>query len=294
MSNLPVLLDTLVHNVHERIQSQSPFIWVRDEPTEEDLDHIVKESADSDRFDKLRLKSTMMTDLKQGKAVLQCRRGPYAKVLVVTYPEVSLPWALWARIFQAFGPPPAPNKLWRIVWFANLTKREFPSNPSAPLTPIVGNHGAKEIGPQHVNGGYTQACNPSAVVIYRYEEGSRVLLHELLHAACLDNMNDEEPVREALTETWAELFLIAVQAGGNKKKAQRLWAIQSQWIADQAAVLEGEYGVSTPMDYAWRYTVGRREILNRFHISLPAPSCYPKEALQNSLAFTAPALNTLA
>jgi hypothetical protein len=134
------------------------------------------------------------------------------------------------------------------------------------------------------------SCDPSAVVIYRYEEASRVLIHELLHAACLDNPHDDEPIREALTETWAELFLIAIQSGGSKRKAGHLWTIQSQWIADQAAVLESAYKVTTPLDYPWRYTVGRREILSRFRIQLPPPSENPMMNLQGSLSFTAPPL----
>ena len=134
-------------------------------------------------------------------------------------------------------------------------------------------------------------------MIYREEEVCRVLVHELLHAACTDNMKHPEWMREVLTETWAEIFLIAILAKGSMGKAKKLWKIQAQWIADQESVLKGVYGVLGPESYAWRYTVGRRQALMRLGMELPGtlsqqgamlPSA--SHAFPNSLRFTSPEL----
>jgi hypothetical protein len=127
-------------------------------------------------------------------------------------------------------------------------------------------------------------------VIYREEEVERVLIHELLHAACTDDMDKPEWMREVLTETWAELFLVAILANGSLRKANRLWKIQAQWIANQQHVLTTEYGVLTPDSFPWRYTVGRAAALENLGIKLPPPSSQPRADLGNSLRFTSPAL----
>jgi hypothetical protein len=152
---------------------------------------------------------------------------------------------------------------WRVIWFAHPRKREFPeaSNQKEPEANALNASLHNEaIQPLHVNGGYAYACQPETIVIYREEEAGRVLVHELLHAACTDDMKNPEEIREVLTESWAELFLIAVLAKGSLAKAKKLWRMQAQWIIDQETVLKG-YGVLTPLNYAWRYTVGRREIM---------------------------------
>jgi len=256
--------------MQKQMQKQS-FDFVRDQPTEEDINHILQQ-ADSE-FDPLQLRKQMLEDLKVGKAQLLCRRGPFAKVLVIVHPEnrEKIPWKLFAKIFQAFGPPltpPSPHKKqWRIVLFAHPSLRRLPEPGEKP-------------GPQHLNGGYAYPNDPSSIVIYRLEECERVLVHELLHAAGTDGDEPDE-IREALTETWAELFLIAIKAG-SQRKAVELWKIQAQWIADQEAALN-----LLPTDYGWRYTTGRRAVLEKLGLQLPAPSLNTREALGGSLRFTA-------
>lgn len=281
---LPAVLDQCVESVGSALKTTDPLVWVNDEPTQDDLDHILNETSYS-RFDPLELRKTMYEDLKTGKARLVCRRCRYAKVLVVGYKGTTLSWRLWARIFQAFGPPPAKTgeKEWRVVLFANPTPRLFPDS-SKNLNTVVSEEGMP--GPAHINGGYAYPKRPTSVIIYRLEEAERVLVHELLHAAGTDNLTLPEETREVLTETWAELFLIAIQAQGNKKKAQALWQEQAQWIADQNARLKTEFGVDTPSKYAWRYTVGRTEALASLGLDLPEGQSHRAF----SLRFTAPSL----
>jgi len=277
---------------------------VRDEPTEDDLTHILKETSPSP-FDPLKLRAEVYDDLKAGKARLVTKRGPTAKILAIVYPETKIPWATFGKIFQAFGEPlsratsgeplsratsgePAKGqKQWRLVWFANKKQRTFPER--APTQANLASSHTLRVEPLHINGGYAYSCQPETIVIYREEEAARVLVHELLHASCTDNMNQPEEIREVLTESWAELFLIAILSS-TPAKAKKLWASQSQWIVDQETVLKG-YGVTSPADYAWRYTVGRRGVLEGLGLRFPRPSQDPAFMLGGSLRFTSSALS---
>jgi hypothetical protein len=95
----------------------------------------------------------------------------------------------------------------------------------------------------------------------------------LLHAACTDP-NASLPIKEATTETWAELILVALCSRGNEDKAKDLWKLQSSWISNQNRLLFTKYGVKTSEDYAWRYTVGREGILKSLHIELPKATSF--------------------
>ena len=280
---LPPVLETLVDHIGRRTKGKC--VWVVDQPTQADLDHLLKEATQPSQFDPLKLRETMlnrlgsdrpgknlMNQLKAGSATLVCYRCELGKVIAIVEPGTDVPLEEWGRVFQAFGPQAAGP--WRIVWFANPTPRQFPADGSAPT-------------PANLNGGYTYPCRPDTVVVYRKEEATRVLIHELLHASCTDNMANPEAIRESLTETWAELFLVAVRARGSRRRAAVLWRAQAQRIADQEAELMRR-GVLGPGDFAWRYTVGRRPVLAALGIDLPEPSTDPLTQLQGSLAFTCP------
>jgi len=287
-----LLLETLCSKLKDHYETSEPLIWVNDEPLEEDLDHILQQVREDSPFDPLELRQQTLDDLKSKKARLITKRCAYAKVLAIIYPtsqpdfpdqrvssdqmvssDQRVPWDLFAKIFQAFGKPRSSS--WRLVWFANPTKRLFP-----PIgTPITA---------ANVNGGYAKRCLPDTIVIYREEEVARVLVHELLHAACTDNMEESVEVIEAKTETWAELFLVAILAKASLRKAASFWRIQAQWIADQEYILTRNYGIQGPSDYAWRYTVARREVLKSLGIELPTPK--PSKQSNLSLRFTSPSL----
>jgi hypothetical protein len=284
------VLETLVDHVGRQIAGK-PLVWVVDQPTEDDLNHVMTEATQPSQFDPLQLRVTMlarlnaevspqpgkalMKQVKAGQAKLVCYRCSMGKVIAIVDPDTDVPLEEWGRVFQAFGSQrPGNGKPWRIVWFANPTPRLFPEDGSAPT-------------PANLNGGYTYPCRPDTVVVYRKEEATRVLIHELLHAACTDDMDTPEAIRESLTETWAELFLVALRAHGSQRRAAALWRAQAQRIADQEAELTRR-GVLTPADFAWRYTVGRRHVLAALGIDLPEPSPDPLTQLQGSLAFTCP------
>ena len=259
---------------------RTPYEWVRDEPTQEDLLHITREIGPSE-FDPLDFRAEVYNDLKEGKAKLVTKRGPTAKVLAIVYPDTKIPWKTFGKIFQAFGKPSGKpsgqggQPYWRLLWYAHPRRREFPSN-------------SLQVEPLHVNGGYAYACQPD-IIIYREEEVERVLVHELLHASCTDDMRDSVEVREVVTESWAEIFLIAILSG-TLAKAKSLWKIQSQWIVDQEIILRNEHDVNGPNSYAWRYTVGRREVMEKMGMPFTSPSNEPALMFRGSLRFTSPSL----
>jgi hypothetical protein len=275
---LPIF-DSIVPEIHKRIPKKAQ--WIRDAPTDDDL-QAVKEAGEGDSvFDPIGLRTSLFQDLQEGRAELMCRRllgSVPAKVLVIVAKGQTpfLSWKLWANIFHAFGKCRNGNE-WRIIFYCSSAKRTLPQKGESP-------------GQKHVNGGYAYPNDPSSIVIYREEEATRVLVHELLHACGSDNMSNTEQMREVLTESWAEVFLIGVLANGSVQKAKHLWKIQSQWIVDQEHVLRNQYAVNSPSDYSWRYIVGRREVLERFGFRFPNPSANPRAAIEDSLRFTSPIL----
>jgi hypothetical protein len=226
------------------------------------------------QFDPLKLRQNLWELGEHRKATILSKSCDYAKVLWIQ-PEgtdIEPPWEDWGRVFQWLGYAPQGLK-WTVFWFPAHIKRILPPKGNA-------------VGPESLNGGYCFPCNPTIIVVYRFEEATRVLLHEVLHAACTDPPYASLPIKEATTETWAELFLVALCSKGDTEKAKRFWALQRQWISNQNHILQKQYHVRSLEDYAWRYTVGRAFILHDLRIELPAP----KSQKGNSSRLTHPAL----
>ncbi len=230
-----------------------------DQPSPEDLQTFQKEALQDSFFDPLKLRRNLWEEADSGGGRILCQSCGLAKVLWIQPKgsDVEPYWSSWGRIFQFLGPSPDGHP-WRVFWFPTYKKRLLPAR-------------GQEVGPAHINGGYCYPCRPHTIVIYRFEEATRVLFHELLHAACTDPQNVPLPIKEATTETWAELFMVAFCSKGDIQKAKFYWKLQSQWIADQNYILETYHKISCVENYAWRYTLGRAFILENLHISLPKP-----------------------
>lgn len=256
MQSLPLVLKQCIQEVKQLYQ-HPPQQWLLDKASQDDVSMMKQQSQSDSTFDTLALRSSLWRQLEEGTATLRCKTCENAKVVYLQTKREEPPWDLWGRILQWLGPPPSGGK-WRIFWFPARTKRQYP-------------RGGQEVGPSSLNGGYSYPCTRDMIVIYRLEEATRVLIHELLHAACCDP-DAPLPIKEANTETWAELMLVAILSKGSEQDGARLWAIQSQWIANQNHLLRSTYSVQSPEDYAWRYTLGREEILASLKMSLPEPS----------------------
>ena len=191
-----------------------------------------------------------------------CKTCGQAKVIILHEATRPCPdvWKTWGRIFQLYGREETPwnrqnGPFWRVGLFAAPIPRTLP----AP---------GQLVGPEHVNGGYTLPCKQDRIIIYREEECTRVLLHELFHAACSDRLSSL-PHMEAETESWAEWVLVALASKGDLKKAMTLMNKQIRWMSALHRVLRAHYGVSKSEDFAWRYTLGREHAYQRLGLHVP-------------------------
>ena len=259
-----------------RQQTRGHLTWRPCEAEPGELAAAEREATTGAQFDRAGLKRGVWEAWRASKAQLRCwslsgpgdTAQPLARIVcflpvgrggaTATAAPQQPPFELWRRIFMWFGPA-ADGGPWRMTWFASPTPRHFPG---------VG----QDLGPEHVNGGYTRPCSSEGIFIYRAEEVTRVLVHELLHAACLDEAGPgwTIPLREAQIEVWAELILVAVLSKGDAGAAEKLWAAQAQWVSDvnwKASAMHGTHDIT---DYAWRYLCGREQMYARLGVPLPA------------------------
>jgi len=221
--------------------------WIDDSATKQDIDMLKKEAKGDSIIDKVNFRQQMLDKWhsKENGVELFVKElpGRTRVVFLGTSDQFAkIQWALWARIFQGIGHP-----IGRIIFYGNSSERFF-------------NSPGKELGPENVNGGYTNLCSQERIVIYRYEEATRVLLHELLHTACLDKEKEVEDL-EAHTEAWTEIFLCALLSKGKSGAFSNLWLKQCKWIKAQCELLEKTGTVKSRDDYAWRYINGKRNVL---------------------------------
>ncbi len=237
-------------------------VWTRGTLTAADKAWI-EEAGEPSKFDRQNLRSQLLGELREGRAHAYVRECPYGRIVVITHTKVPTKrdlevFAVWGRIFRIFNAKPNAKPKPAALWFAVPVKRSWP----APETPC---------GPEHINGGYCMACKPGTIVIYRHEDATRVLIHELLHAFCTDNHEDPIEHIEAKTEAWAELVLAAMrEAGLAGPKMRGALHAQLAWSAAQNERLQREHLVRTAADYAWRYTVGKSQVLASMGFGEPA------------------------
>jgi len=238
-----ILFKTLVENVKNL---KNP-IWTDDTVTDKDKEVLKKEAIDTSPFDKLNLKKEMIENPSATYVVKKCLFGRI--VILTENPNEFYPWITWGRILEWFG------AYYQIYVYSSKKQRILPTE-------------GQEVGAEHVNGGYTYPCKHDCIVIYRYEEVTRVMIHELLHASCTDNMKNSVEIREAATETWAEFILVAILSKGNLTETKKLWLLQDHHIQDLNYTLYNFYNVKTINDYASRYTILRENVLESFGFTL--------------------------
>ena len=197
-----------------------------------DIPFLIKECNMDSEFDPNKTRQNMINRAKNGESMIQTMQCEYGQVLVV-YHDTSqynhVPWELWGRILRLYTEglktaeprrgPKGAFKPFKIFLLASPHLRLFPKN--GPIEP------------QHINGGYTYPCNHETIIIYRAEDATRVLIHELMHACCLDHMEQGVDQVEAETEAWAELIYVALLSHANTKVFQILLRQQSDWICNQ-------------------------------------------------------------
>jgi len=213
--------------------------WIDDRATKQDIDMLLKEAQDGSMIDKVNFRKQMI-DMWRSKTqgielFIKELPGRTRVVFLGTQEQFhGILWSLWGRIFQGIGHP-----IGRILFYGHSSERFF-SNPGEPMEA------------EHINGGYTNLCSQERIVIYRYEEATRVLLHELMHTACFDGEKQVEDL-EANTEAWTEIMLCAILSKGHIGAFRKLWKKQCQWIYHQCHSLKKSGTVNGRQDYGWRY-----------------------------------------
>ena len=231
--------------------AQSPPTFKETQITKVNLEYAITIANHDDPFDTLHLKKDFATCLEKETCTIQQTESSLGTIIVFTLPgdKYTPPWNTWWRVTRLLSP-----KKVRVLVFAHPKKRLAPE------------HGPLDR--EHVNGGSTVRCDASTIVVYRKEEATRVLIHELFHANCSD---PNLPVAhlEADTEAWAEMVLCAMTARGNKTSWTTLMNHQILYSVKQSKYSKTHHDVEGPDDYAWRYLVGRLDVWKRLGFSIP-------------------------
>lgn len=267
---IPLKIDLLLHRIRQEYQRPPPK-WVLSSSIPSAHQRWIHQEAQTpSEFDALQLRKNVLQYPSQSVVYATC---PYGSLVIYfeRYDPADLPWDLWGRILRLFY----EGQRFTVYLLASSTPRRFPSSRSHP-SPVK---------PEHINGGYTYPCRTDTIVIYRAEDATRVLLHELQHATCLDHHEGVDRV-EAETEAWAELLYIALLAKGDPHAWRRSWARQWSWIQQQNKQVR-RHVTPHSMDFPWRYTLGKEEILRGwFPPPHPAPIA-PSDSLRLTVPPTA-------
>jgi len=282
---MSILISTLLDRVQQEF-AKPEVKWENINLSDKDFKFLKDECNKDSEFDPMNKRKRMLKDMIDGKLLVitcKCEYGQIVALLETIEQMAELPWDLWGRILRMFSEPwRAPFK---IFFLADRSLREFPPGDD-PITP------------ENINGGYTYQCDPETIVIYRAEDATRVLIHELQHSCCLDKPENGLDIVEAETEAWAELFYVAILSQGKKYMFKDLLQRQSEWMIkqnrkvrkhmknpDTAVFLENSKGIS--MEFPWRYTIGKEEVWERWGL-LRKDEMKPVVNVCNSLRLTYP------
>jgi hypothetical protein len=267
MQSLP-WINMLLDPIYKEYTLEPPNYTVAP-ATFEDIQYIFKQVIPNDPFDKGKLKYHCINQYSLGKADILKSSCKYGEIMVVSlhgtpfYPK----WNTWWRAVRLLS----KNKPVKIVIFGHPKQRVLAPDQI-------------EIGPEDINGGSANRCDPSTIVIYRKEEATRVLIHELMHGNCSDPYEKTTPYIEADTEAWAEMILCGMCAKGKLSPWVRFMKEQIDWTLHQSYFLRRKHRVFGAGDYAWRYIPGKLEVWESLGISIPWNKTFTSKI--SSLRFT--------
>lgn len=284
ISHVLLGMSLLLHEVQRVVQEEFEWeapVFRRAVVTADDKRFITRECATVSPFDPENRRQGMLRRITAGDGVCEkwtCRYGSVVLFLESEEQRAEIPLGLWARILRLYAIP--GGALFRVFFMGLRHLRQFPSRHE-PITAI------------HINGGYTYPCRHDTIVIYRAEDATRVLLHELQHSTCLDHEHDGTDHVEAETEAWAELWHVALLSQGKPQLFHRLLQLQSDWIQDQNERVRDHMKDPYSMEFPWRYTIGKENVWRRWGILRPFRgtvrvgrslrlTCVPSDALQRT------------
>ena len=248
-------------------------------PTKSVIERVKKEAEGESAFDEYGLRLELWNAYIRGDGGATIRQfsdgsSQFTVICAVGHPVRRLDYILsvWSRVCQLFG------VCAKIIWFAH----------PMPRTVVRGGPGGP--GPGQINGGYCIRCNPNTIVIYRAEDATRVLIHELLHATCSDSrlspLIPNVPYIESEAEAWAEIIHAILFNGVKGVNAQLEYSVR------QNKILRDIYSVTDPESYAWRYTVGKEDVWRRIGFALPVAAAFPLPRVPRTLSLSLSLTNT--
>ncbi len=268
---MSLLITTLLDTIKKEFSKKEPK-WNTVIPNRDDMLFLKNECNVHSDFDPLKTRQSMFNKMENNELhtiLAQCDYGQIFVLFENSSQKNHIPWGLWGRILRIFYEK--SNKKFKIYFLASSHLRKFPSKN-------------EHIRPQHINGGYTYHCNPETIMIYRAEDATRVLIHELMHSCCLDKMENGVDIVEAETEAWAELIYITLLSRGDKNIFYNLLQKQSTWIQCQNQKVKKYMNNPNSMEFPWRYTIGKENVWRRWNILQNNLKCN----IGNSLRLTYP------
>jgi hypothetical protein len=250
---MSILIDILLESVRDEFAKKEPE-WSHAPMTDSDKLFLENECTKDSEFDPSNKRKTMYESLVKGDAPVVIVTSPYAQLTVVfenKQQTEEFPWGLWSRIFRLYHEKNKPTRPFKVYVMANTNVRKFPP-------------GKKPITPENINGGYTYPCNRETILIYRAEDATRVLLHELMHSCCLDNQALGVDQVEAETEAWAELVYVAFLSEGDPAIFKDLLGLQRTWMVSQNEEVKKHMSNPSSKEFPWRYTLGKEEVWRRW------------------------------
>jgi hypothetical protein len=254
--------------------------WVLSKMANKDLEYLRGECLKESEFDPSNKRNRLFEKYMKGEVetlYIKCKYGKIFCILENTNQIAQIPIGLWVRILRMYSEE--GRKPFKVFFLAISDLRTFPKHN-------------EQITPENINGGYTYRCNPETILIYRAEDATRVLLHELMHSCCLDKVENGVDWIEAETEAWAELVYIGVLSQGKKYIFNDLLKRQSEWIRKQNVKVKRYMVNPNSMEFPWRYTIGKEEIWKKWNI-LGEENMKPEISVGNSLRLTFPPNNIL-
>jgi hypothetical protein len=271
---MSVLLDIVFDKVKAEYSKEAPK-WTVAPLVLEDIHFLVDESHNFSEFDPRDKRKEMVNKMIKRDVpvvVMKCKYGQVFMVLENKSQFQDIPMELWARIMRMYFKD--GDKPFKVFFLANTNIRKFPKKLS------------EHIGPTNINGGYTYRCNRETILIYRAEDATRVLIHELQHSCCCDDPENGVDIVEAETEAWAELIWVALLSEGKRNLFDEYVKRQSEWMIKQNEKVRQHMKHPDSMEFPWRYTIGKEEVWKRWGILQCSKPQFFKNV--NSLRLTFP------
>jgi hypothetical protein len=274
---MSVLLNSVLDSIrHEFIQS-APIWTISYTIDQKDMEYLNNECTVGSEFDPNNRRKTLYNDMISGRVSTLVATCPYGKVVAILEnvdQVLDIPWPLWGRIMRLFTEKDkALQTPFKVFFLANIHLRTFPENRAL-------------ITSENINGGYTYPGNRETIMIYRAEDATRVLIHEMMHSCSLDNQANGVDQVEAETEAWAELIYVGLLSKGVKKEFNELLRMQSEWMRKQNMKVKQHMRHPESKEFPWRYTIGKEDVWRKWNISISQGR--PFVSIGNSLRLTHP------